>query len=279
MIGTGRSAGRLAAAVSCWLVMAPLAARAQLVDCPAIRYASSYKVVMDDLFFAKPAMETDADLRLLMDRLRFIVNNRLTGLALEMRGATHQSIPLSLVSCPGRHPLDASEFDHDRSQDLTDSKVVLEVWGTLDGVVQGGRIDAREARVGYAVLPLRFYEFGAVDLPGIYVLRYPRSGTAPAGDLSVLFEQLPELDAYAALGVGLKAAKAKDFDLAVQFLKKSEALLGSVPKGASTLDATLQQALVDYVRKKTCETIKAALDYPPYQGGLRLVYAARKPCP
>jgi hypothetical protein len=276
---SGRERGvRLAAGACCWLAMAAPAARAQLVDCAAIRYASSYKIVIDDLFFAKPALDADADLKLVMDRLRFTVNNQLTALALQMRDATHQSTPLSLVSCPGRHPLDASEFDRDRAQDLTDSKVVLEVWGTLDGSVRDGKVDAREARVGYAVMPLRFYEFGAVDLPGVYVLRYPRSGGAPAGGFTGLLEQLPELDAYAALGVGLKAAKAKDFDLAVQFLKRAEALLGSVPKGASTLDAALQQALAKYVQKKTCETIEAALAYPAYQGGLRLVYATRKPC-
>ena len=94
MIGR-RGGAWLAAAACCWLAVAASAARAQLVDCPAIHYASSYKIVVDDLFFAKPVLDADADLKLLMDRLRFTVNNQLTALALQMRGATQQSTPLS----------------------------------------------------------------------------------------------------------------------------------------------------------------------------------------
>lgn len=153
---------------------------------------------------------------------------------------------------------------------------MLEVWATLDGTRQGDKVQDREARIGYAVPPLRLYERGAVDLPGFYLLRYPR----PGADLAGILGGLPELSAYATLGLGLKAAKAQDYDVAVQYLKKAEALLSRTAGSGTDPDAVSQRALVEYARKKTCETVNAALADPGYKGGLTLVYAGgRRPCP
>ena len=194
---------------------------------------------------------------------------------MEMRQAAQTPVQLLTVYCPGRHPRGESDFDHDRSQDLTASRVVLEVWATLDGRPQGNSVLDREARIGYAVPPLRFYESGAGDLPGFYLLRYPRSGA----DLAGILGGLPELSAYATLGLGLKAAKAQDYDIAVQYLRKAEALLSRTAGPGPGLDAVNQRVLLEYARKKICETVKVALDDPGYKGGLKLVYAGNKrPC-
>jgi len=258
------------------LALAP-PARAQLVDCPEIRRNSSvFKVIFDDPAFARQGLDSDGDLQNIKARLIFTVNGQLQELGMEMRQAAQPPIQLLPVSCPGRHPRGETDFDRDRSQDLTASKVVLEVWATLDGRQQGNGVLDREARIGYALPPLRFYENSAGSLPGFYLLRYPRSGA----DLAGILGGLPELSAYATLGLGLKAAKAQDYDVAVQSLRKAEALLSRTAGSGPGLDDVNQRALLDYARKKICETVKAALDDPGYQGGLKLVYAGNKrPCP
>jgi hypothetical protein len=257
------------------ILLAP-AARAELVDCPAIRdNATAFKVILDEPAFTQKSLETDDELQRIKARLSFTVNNQLQALGMEMRQAAQSAVLLLSVSCRGRHPADASEFDRNRSQDLTASKVVLEVWALLDGSRQGDKVTSREAQIGYAVPPLRYYEAGAVELPGFYLLRYPRTGT----DLIGILDGLPELSAYATLGLGLKAAKARDYDVAVQYLKKAEALFGPAT-GTGTDLATLQKrALVDYVKRKSCETVQAALADTSYRGGLTLAYAGRRPCP
>jgi hypothetical protein len=259
------------------LINAP-PAWAQLVDCPEIRdNAAAFKVILDEPAFARKELESDDELQRIKARLSFTVHNQLQALGMEMRQAAQPAVVLLPVSCRGRHPLDASDFDSNRSQSLTANKVVLEVWALLDGNRQGDKVEAREARIGYAVPPLRFYEPNAVELPGFYLLRYPRSGT----DLTGILDGLPELSAYATLGLGLKAAKARDYDLAVQYLKKAEALLApAAGPGSDAVAAQQQRALVGYVKKRTCETVKAALADAEYKGGLTLIYSgSRRPCP
>jgi hypothetical protein len=247
------------------------------VDCPEIRNSPSlFKVIFDEPAYASAGLDSDGELQKIKTRLLFAVDGQLQELGMEMRQATQPPVQLLSVSCQGRHPKGASDFDRDRSQNLTASKVVLEVWATLDGTRQGDKVQDREARIGYVVPPLRFYEAGAAELPGFYLLRYPRPGT----DLTGILGGLPELSAYATLGLGLKAAKAQDYDVAVQYLKKAEALLGRTAGAGTDPDAVNQRALIEYAKKKTCETVRAALADPGYKGGLTLVYAGgKRPCP
>jgi len=251
-------------------------ARAQIVDCPEIRGNSSlFKVVLDETAYARTGLDSDGDLQNIKAQLLFTVDGQLQELGMEMRQATQPPVQLLSVFCPGRHPRGASDFDHDRSQSLTANKVVLEVWATLDATRQGDKVGDRQARIGYAIPPLRFYESGAVDLPGLYLLRYPRSGA----DLVGILGGLPELSAYATLGLGLRAARAQDYDVAVQYLKKAEALLSRIAGAGTDLNAVNHRALVEYAKKRTCETVKAALADPGYRGGLTLAYARKSPCP
>ena len=251
-------------------------AGAQLVDCPGIRNnPSTFKVIFDDPAYARQGLDADGELQTIKAHLQFAVDGQLQALGLEMRQAAQPAAQLLAVSCPGRRPRGESDFDLDRSQDLTASKVVLEVWATLDARAQGNAIKDREARIGYALPPLRYYDPGAAGLPGFYQLRYPR----PGADLSGILAGLPEISAYATLGLGLKAAKAQDYDVAVQYLKKAEALLAAAGPQPDP-DAASRRALVDYAKRKSCETVRAALADPGYSGGLKIAYAgARRPCP
>jgi hypothetical protein len=271
-----RAVARAAAAAIGWAIALVVPAGAQLVDCPGIRNnPSTFKVIFDDPAYARQGLDADGELQTIKARLQFAVDGQLQALGMEMRQAAQPAAQLLSVSCPGRHPRGESDFDLDRSQDLTASKVVLEVWATLDGRSQGNNLQDREARIGYALPPLRFYERGAPGLPGFYQLRYPR----PGADLSGILTGLPEISAYATLGLGLKAAKAQDYDLAVQYLKKAEALLAAAGPNPDP-DAANRRALVDYAKRKSCETVRAALADPGYAGGLKIAYAgARRPCP
>jgi hypothetical protein len=265
-----------ALALGCLAWAAAPAARAQLVDCPEIRgNAAAWKVIFDEPAFTSPDLAADDELQKVRNRLYFTVDNQLQALSLEMQSAAQPPVVLLPVSCRGRRPRDASDFTSSRSQDLTANRVVLEVWALLDGTRQGDRIADREAQIGYVMPPLRYYEPGSVALPGFYRLRYPRAGAGLAG----ILEGLPEIPAYATLGLGLRAAKAREYDLAVQFLKRAEALLGRSAGLGTDLTAIQQRALLDYAKRKSCETVTAALADPDYKGGLKLAYAGRRPCP
>jgi hypothetical protein len=114
--------------------------------------------------------------------------------------------------------------------------------------------------------PVQHY-FDQADAPPLHLLSYPKTGAA--GSIAEL-ENLPELPAFALVGLATKAAKANRYDLAVWAFTRAEAgiadakLAGPNPR----LDA-----LLGYVKRAACETRSSARKDPGYRGPLTLVPA------
>jgi hypothetical protein len=246
-------------------------AHAELKNCGNLdANPGDYKVVLDDFSFASAAAQANVELAALRDRLQFSFNSQLDALRAKARQLDrNMQVPMRLVFCAGRQPsLDGSDFTAARAEQLSDERVVVEMFAKLDLSAAGGGTFAPSARIGYVIPPVQHYAEEA-DAP-LHVLAYPKTGAA--GSIEEL-ENLPELSAFALVGLGTKASKANRYDLAVWAFTRAEAgiadakLAGTNPR----LDA-----LLAYVKRTACATRTSARNDPGYKGPLTLVPA--QPC-
>jgi hypothetical protein len=225
-----------------------------------------YKVVLDDFSFATPAAQANSELAALRETLQFNFTGQLDVLRASARQLDRNlQVPMRLVFCAGRQPsLDGSDFTAARAEQLSDERVVVEMWAKLDLSANGGGTPSPSARIGYVIPPVQHY-VDEDDAPPVHVLAYPKTGAV--GSIAEL-ENLPELPAFALVGLGTKAAKANRYDLAVWAFTRAEAgiadakLAGANPR---------LEALLAYVKRAACETRTSARKDPTYKGPLTLV--------
>lgn len=252
------------------LLVSALPGSADLRECRGVATAG-YKVLLDDIppLGAEPP---PAELKRFMKELEFKVSTTLEQLGLE----AGPGIRLVVVRCENRQPEGEGDFSKRLVDGLNAQDVVLELWGNTNGGTdeQGKRY--HEAFIGYALIPVRFYEFDSGDPAGVYTVRHRKEVTASTGEVLDLFAQATELSAYAAIGVGTKSMKVHDYDRALQYLCKSELLL----KQAGTAPGASQGSLLNYVRRLAVETVAKARQDPTYTGAIKLLSTpqASAPC-
>jgi hypothetical protein len=251
-----------------WSVVALLVAAfaspasyAQLKNCTNLgANGTDYKIVVDDFAFVSANPEQNAALTALRDRLQFNVNVQLDMLKSAARESGNLTVLMRPVTCVGRRPsLDGSEFTAALAERLSDAKVVVEMWGTLD--MQAGT----RAMIGYAIPPVQHY-FTQSEAPPIHLLSYPKTGIGAAEAL----ENLPELPAFALVGLGTKAARNGSYDLAVWAFTRAEA---AITQAQPTVANPNLEALLAYVQRAACVTRASAKSDPGYRGALKLVPA------
>lgn len=245
------------------------AAHADLKNCDTLSdNPGDYKVVLDDFSFASPAAQANTQLAALGETLQFNFAGQLDALRASARQLDRNlQVPMRLVFCTGRQPsLDGSDFTAARAEQLSDERVVVEMWGKLDLSAVAGGAPSPTARIGYVIPPVQHYVDEA-DAPPVHVMAYPKTGAV--GSIAEL-ENLPELPAFALVGLGTKAAKANRYDLAVWAFTRAEAgiadakLAGANPR---------LEALLAYVKRAACETRATARKDANYRGPLTLVPA------
>jgi hypothetical protein len=224
--------------------------------------------VLDDFAFASAAAQANAGLAALRDTLQFNFAGQLDVLRAAARQLDrNMQVPMRLVFCAGRQPsLDGSDFTAARAEQLSDERVVVEMWGKLDLSAVAGGTPAPTARIGYVIPPVQHYVDEA-DAPPVHVLAYPKTGAA--GSIAEL-ENLPELQAFALVGLGTKASRANRYDLAVWAFNRAEA--GIADAKLAGVNPRLD-ALLTYVKRAACETRTSARKDPDYKGPLTLVPA------
>jgi len=244
---------------------APVAA--QVVPCRGLTPASGYKVLLDVLVFVSPEVGTDREMQALLDRLQNALHFKLEELRY-LKGP----VALEVLQCVGRKPKSDGDFDAGMVDALNTRGVVLEIWGSLDGRKEGARVRDRSAAMRYVVVPLRHYERGSPQLPGGYRARYVAASSGV--DYLQLIEQAKDLDAYVAMGIGIKLLKSTEYDRAREYLCKADHLMretwGEQPP------APEQQALVAYVTAAAREALKGSLGVNS-AGNVRVV--GDRPCP
>src|SRR5262245_52366309 len=227
------------------------AQRSNRADLSAI--SGQYKIVLDDFAFVSANAEQNAALTALRDRLQFNVNVQLDALKSAAREFGNLQVPMRPVTCAGRRPSpEGSEFTAALAERLSDARVVVEVWGTLD-MHSGTR-----ARIGYVIPPVQRY-FAPDEAPAIHLLAYPKTGAGPVEEL----ENLPELPAFALVGLGTKAARAKNYDVAVWAFTRAEAAIVQAQPAVSNPNL---DALLAYVQRSACQARAGAKSDPGYKG-------------
>lgn len=253
----------------CLVFLVSPIAHAALTNCPSVQLnPGDYKVVLDDFAYASPAAKKNADLAALKDRLQFNFNGQLEVLRASARKLNKNlQVPLRIVTCEGRQPsLNGDEFTDELAGRLSDNRVVVEVWGTLDIRAIAGASPVPRAMIGYAIPPVQHY-VSDNEVQAIHVLAYPKVGGAQSMDE---LENLPELYAFALAGLGTKAARASHYDLAVWAFTRAEAGIREAQLGGASdqLDA-----LLAYVQRTACTTRAMAQSDQSYTGSLKLLPA------
>jgi hypothetical protein len=233
-------------------------AHAQLVQCRGVNDPGVYKVLLDDI--APEGGAASPLLSALVHRL----DANLEQLKVET------GLPLRVVRCEKRRPGDPAAFRKPVVQDLTARQVVLEVWGTTAEVTEPGEPSYHEASIGYALIPVRFYEYGAAEPPGAFVVPRRVQSMTSTEQLVKLVDQAGTLAAYAAVGAGTKLLRGREYDAARTQLCKAEALLAALSPKAGSPDA----ALLGYARRLAGETVESARRDPSYGGPLKVLGTA-----
>lgn len=230
---------------------------AQLIDCDVS--PTGYKIFLDDV---APAVSTPAagDSKVFMNRLRMKLRSNLEVLKVETR------LPLTIVRCEGRRPNDENDFRVTLVDALNSRNVLLEVWGSIMPAEGAGT----DTLIGFALIPVRFYERGSQDLPGVYTLKYATSSQNPSHLLDLIGEAR-ELKAFVLIAGGTKALKEKHFNEAYACLCDAGLLLGQLQAEGI---AAAREALVRYVLRLAAESVRLANGDPAYSGALRLLDAA-----
>ena len=244
---------------------------AALTNCPDLNaFPGEYKVVLDELTFATTANGA-ADLAALKSLLQFNFNSQINGLrSAAARLPQNRGLRLRLVLCSGRSPsFNGGEFTATLAERLSDERVVVEMWGALDLQPAVGQTPIAQARIGYVIPPLQHYEKGADAPPALHVIAYPK---ATDGRAVTAVDALPELRAFALVGLGTKAARAKTYDLAVWAFTLAQSSIADAQLGEPNTELA---ALLAYVRQASCIVRANARADSNYRGPLRLLAAQR----
>jgi hypothetical protein len=241
-------------------------AHAALTNCSNLNLnPGDYKVVLDELAFGSQLAKNNADLAALKERLQFNLNGQLDALKASAKKLNQNlQVPLRVVTCVGRQPsLNGDEFTDELAEHLSDERVVVEMWGTLDLKIVSGANASPRAMIGYVIPPVQRYV--ANEAPAIQVLVYPKSGNVRSAEE---LENLPELSAFALVGLGTKATRASHYDLAVWAFTRAESGILDAQLGGSTEQL---DALLAYVRHAACTTRARARTDQNYSGSLKLL--------
>jgi hypothetical protein len=244
-------------------------AHAALTNCANLdANPADYKVVLDDFAYASVLAKNNADLSALRDRLQFNFHGQLDVLKAAAKQLDRNlQVPLRLVFCAGRQPsLNGDEFTSALAERLSDERVVVEMWGTLDLQANAGATPLPRAMIGYIMPPVQHY-LSEDEAPPLHVVAYPKAGAPHSVEE---LENLPELSAFALVGLGTKAGRANRYDLAVWAFTRAEAGIVDAQLAGNTqrLDA-----LLGYVRRAACLTRAKAQADQSYTGMLKAVPA------
>jgi hypothetical protein len=236
----------------------PATSSAQLLGCPNVVSNNDRKVVLDAIYLSTSASGPSASLP--TQRLRAKLQEQLSQLNADI------DVPTTVVECKRRKPSDPSDFTEAQVRTFNSNRVVLEMWGTLSGKPSKSTVNAT---VGYAVVPLRYYEYFKASapgtrIPGVYFADY----TVRTEKLESLVDQSNELKIYASVGLGLKMLKEESFDEAKKSFCRASALLR--PAAGKTLDQD-HKDLQQYVDRMTGVTVDNALGSSSYNGPLKRI--------
>jgi len=153
----------------------------------------------------------------------------------------------SVRDCGKRHPNDPSDFNSTELDQLDNMRVVLEVWGVVDGPAK------KSGSLGFALVPAH-----SIAPPAVYVI--------PSADLLNSLTQGKQLSAFAPLVFGISQFQNGNYASAVPLLSAGTQQLSFVITGQSALGnapfLSRLQELQKKIREMTDKSIREAKKAP-----------------
>jgi hypothetical protein len=153
----------------------------------------------------------------------------------------------SVRDCGKRYPRDPSDFDSTEFNGLDNLRVVLEVWGMLDGPAK------ESGSLGFALVPAH-----SIAPPAVYVI--------PSANLLSSLRQGRQMGAFAPLVFGISQYQNGNYASAVPLLCSGSQQLDLMVTGQSAFGDSAflsrQQQLLKKVRELTDKAIKEARRTP-----------------
>ncbi len=252
-------------------------ATAEIIDCHHASVRGSYKIYIDEPSYAQAAFQSDQELKIFLDRLWFLLDQDR-----ERHWLEGDNSAVQYVICRGRIPsIDGQEFDQNLVEMLYNQGIILEIWGTLNARIHQGKIKDRQAHIGYLIVPLQFTRYSDQRGPsGIHILQYPEHGSPVATDFLELFKHTNDIDAFVAVGLGIKSLKTGKFDIAQGNLCKAKLLLEQLQsRNISSRQKKKLTELSQFVTTKLTEVIRSAQTDDTYGDGPLGLLDPATPCP
>ena len=227
----------------------------QLVDCNV--GPGGYKILLDDVVYSGPASYATADQKLFMSRLKVKLISDLEALKVQTK------LPISVVRCEGRRPADVSDFRVSLVDGLNSRNVLVEMWGNIVAVSPS----AADTAIGFALIPVRYYERDTADLPGVYIARYNTRVISSAKLLEVIGASR-ELKVFVLVAGGTKALRERRYNEAYASLCDASQQAGLLK--ADGLQSH-REPLSRYARRLAVDTVRRASKDSTYVGALTLL--------
>lgn len=231
---------RLALGVS-FLVCSSILCEAQvgLPPCPGFAPGGEpYFIFVDPIEWTGAPKDVNTSIQ---SKIRFAVQTEIERLNTELGDLNFsdgQPIPpLVSVMCSGRVPPDESAFDNNEFKTLSDNKVLLEIWGSIDDSATG------EGSLSFVLIPAREY-----TKPAIYTVEM-KVGPASQAERAMpeFLRTTKRLSAYAEMVLGIRLYENKIYAQSITHMCRGigqlERSLKKAPVGApkSARDHRLMQ--------------------------------------
>ncbi len=232
----------------------------QLKDCPAILGETGHKVLLDDLREDKTAAESPSEVANFNKQIHFQLKANLDALE-----ADFSDIEPRGFLCEGRWPSEGY-LTEDIARVLNARDVVVEVWGSTG--LEAGPDGQRhvEARLYYALIPVRRYQGELGSMRSTYDASVSARPGAPLTTHD-MEESARRLQVYFTLGAGIQSLENRDYGQALRLMCRSAALIEA---GLTPDQSSVDRGLLQRVRALAREVVKRAVydtDYKNTSGG------------
>jgi hypothetical protein len=260
------------------VLCAPLKAESEIVDCYKGSDPKIYCIHLDEPAYNEEAFKSDKQMQSFMNSLYFLFDQERDSLWVEK--VDEEEIRIIFQVCNGRKPtIDGSEFDAALVDQMYNKGVILEIWSRLDAKTREGKIEQRQAHIGYLLVPVEFAYHSNEGPSGLFLMRYPEKNTTPTENFLELFDQNSEIDAFVAASLGIKAQRSGKLKLAQKNLCKAKLLFEqTINRTKSKKRREKLKLLIGFLVETAKESIRKAKKNPG-SGGTLILLDPNLPCP
>lgn len=232
---------RLAITFVSGLALTTCSARAQLTNCMDQGSSELFKIFLDEVRVAGGSGQ-NPQVQARLESIRTFLRENLKA---------SSGVNASVRDCGHRYPTNPSDFNATEFDELDNMRVVLEVWGALDGPTKSS------GSLGFALVPAH-----SLAPPAVYIV--------PSPNLLSSLRSGKQVSAFAPLVFGISQFQNRKYDSAVPLLCAGLRQVDLVISGQSQINAAgfaeSQRELVKQVQKMADRAIQESRKTPgsPY---------------